>query len=147
MLILVSFLYLAACAVNPVTLEKQLMIISENKEISIGKRSDHVILQQFGYYDDPTLQNYVKRVGQKLVRACRRRDIEYHFKVLDSDDINAFALPGGYIYVTRGILAMINSEAELAGILGHEIGHVVGRDSANRISQQSLYQIGAGSGR
>jgi len=141
MLMLLSFLYLVACAINPVTLEKELMIISEDKEIAIGGKSDPIILQQFGYYDDPSLQEYINRVGQKLVKVCPRRNIEYHFKVLDSDDINAFALPGGYIYVTRGILAIINSEAELAGVLGHEIGHVVGRDSANRISQQSLYQI------
>jgi len=140
-LTLILLFCLIGCAVNPVTLEKELMIISENKEIAIGKRSDPVILQQFGYYDDPTLQDYINRVGQKLVKVCPRRNIEYHFKVIDSDDINAFALPGGYIYVTRGILAIINSEAELAGVLGHEIGHVVGRDSANRISQQSLYQI------
>ena len=140
-LILLPLFCLSACAVNPVTLEKEFMIISEEKEISIGKRSDPFILQQFGYYDDPALQDYIKRVGQTLARVCPRRDIDYHFKILDSDDINAFALPGGYIYITRGILAIINSEAELAGILGHEIGHVVGRDSANQISQQTLFQV------
>lgn len=132
---------LLACAVHPVTLEKQFMIISEEKEISIGKRSDPVILQEFGYYDDSSLQAYVNEVGQKLVAVCSRKDISYYFKVIDSEDINAFALPGGYIYVTRGILAMMNSEAELAGVLGHEIGHVVGRDSANMISQQTWFQI------
>ena len=140
-LILISLFYLAGCAVHPVTLEKELMIVSEEKEIAIGEKSDPYILQQYGYYDDPTLQDYINRVGQKLVKVCRRKEIVYHFKVLDTDQINAFALPGGYIYITRGILAIMNSEAELAGVLGHEIGHVVGRDSANRISQQSLYQI------
>ena len=140
-LILVSLFYLSGCAVNPVTLEKELMIISEEKEIAIGKRTDPLIVQQMGYYDDPALQAYVDGIGQKLVKVCRRRDIEYRFKILDDDMVNAFALPGGYIYVTRGILAIINSEAELASVLGHEIGHVVGRDSANRISQQSLYQV------
>ena len=140
-LILISLFYLTGCAVHPVTLEKELMIVSEEKEIAIGKKSDPYILQQYGYYDDPPLQDYVNQLGQKLVKVCRRRDIAYHFKVLDTDQINAFALPGGYIYITRGILAIMNSEAELAGVLGHEIGHVVGRDSANRISQQSLYQI------
>ena len=140
-LILISLFYLTGCAVHPVTLEKELMIISEEKEIAIGKKSDPYILRQYGYYDDPPLQDYVNQLGQKLVKVCRRRDIAYQFKVLDTDQINAFALPGGYIYITRGILAIMNSEAELAGVLGHEIGHVVGRDSANRISQQSLYQI------
>lgn len=140
-LVLVVLFCLAGCAINPVTLEKEFMIISEEKEISIGKRTDPMIVQQMGYYNDPALQNYINQVGQKLVRVCRRRDIAYYFKILDTDDVNAFALPGGYIYVTRGILAMLDSEAELAGVLGHEIGHVVGRDSANRISQQSLAQI------
>lgn len=131
----------AACAVNPVTLEKEFMIISEEKEISIGARSDPVIVQQYGLYDDPALQDYVKEVGQKLVKVCARKNIDYHFKLLDSDDVNAFALPGGYIYLTRGIMALMNSEAEMAGVLGHEIGHVVGRDSANQISQQTWFQI------
>ena len=140
-LILIMILCLIGCAVHPVTLEKELMIISEEKELDIGRKSDPYILQQMGYYDDPALQDYVNRIGQKLVKVCRRRDMEYHFKILDTDDINAFAVPGGYIYVTRGILAVMNSEAELAGVLGHEIGHVVGRDSANQISQQTLFQV------
>jgi len=140
-LLFLTVWYVLGCAVHPVTLEKQFMIISEEKEIAIGKRSDPVILEQFGYYDDPALQEYVSGVGQKLAAVCSRKDIPYYFKVVDSEDINAFALPGGYIYVTRGILAMMNSEAELAGVLGHEIGHVVGRDSANMISQQTWFQI------
>jgi predicted Zn-dependent protease len=131
----------AACAVNPVTLEKEFMIISEEKEISIGERSDPVIVQMYGLYEDAALQEYVNQVGQKLARVCSRKNIEYHFKLLDTDDANAFALPGGYIYLTRGILALMNSEAEMAGVLGHEIGHVVGRDSANQISQQTWMQV------
>jgi len=138
----VSLLFLfAGCAVNPVTLEKEFMIISEEKELSIGERSDPVIVQQLGLYDDPLLQEYIDEVGQKLVKVCARKNIPYHFKLLDSEDANAFALPGGYIYVTRGILAIMNNEAELAGVLGHEIGHVVGRDSANMISQQTWFQV------
>ncbi len=140
-LVLIPLFYLIGCAVNPVTLEKELMIISEEKELSIGRKSDPYVLKQFGFYDDPILQEYINQIGQKLARVCRRRNIGYYFKILDAAEVNAFALPGGYIYVTRGILAMMNSEAELAGVLGHEIGHVVGRDSANRISQQSLYQV------
>jgi predicted Zn-dependent protease len=130
-----------ACAVNPVTLEKEFMIISEEKEISIGERSDPVIVREYGLYDDPALQEYVNEVGQKLVKVCSRKNIAYYFKLLDADDANAFALPGGYIYLTRGILALMNSEAEMAGVLAHEIGHVVGRDSANQISQQTWMQI------
>jgi len=133
--------FVAACAVNPVTLEKEFMIISEQKEISIGERSDPVIVQEYGLYDDPGLQNYVDEVGQKLVQVCSRKNIDYHFKLLDTDEANAFALPGGYIYLTRGIMALMNSEAEMAGVLSHEIGHVVGRDSANQISQQTWFQV------
>ena len=132
---------LLGCSVHPVTLDKQLMIISEEKEIAIGERSDLLIVQQFGYYNDPAIQEYVNNIGQKLVTVCARKNIKYHFTVLDSPDVNAFACPGGFIYVTRGILAIMNSEAELAGVLGHEIGHVVGRDSANMISQQSMFQV------
>jgi len=133
--------YLLGCAVHPVTLDKQLMIVSEEKELAIGERSDPLIVQQFGYYNDPAMQGYVNEVGQKLVKVCARKNLVYHFTVLDSPDVNAFACPGGYIYVTRGILATMNSEAELAGVLAHEIGHVVGRDSANMISQQSMFQV------
>ena len=133
--------FLLGCAVHPVTLDKQFMIVSEDKEIAIGERSDPLIVQQFGYYNDPAMQAYVNEVGQKLVAVCSRKNIVYHFTVLDSPDVNAFACPGGYIYVTRGILATMNSEAELAGVLAHEIGHVVGRDSANMISQQSMFQV------
>ncbi|MDX1779671.1 MAG: M48 family metalloprotease, partial [Thermodesulfobacteriota bacterium] len=140
MLVMIGCLLLG-CAVHPVTLDKQLMIISEEKEIAIGERSDSLIVQQFGYYDDPAMQEYVNNIGQKLVSVCARKNIKYHFTVLDSPDVNAFACPGGFIYVTRGILAIMNSEAELAGVLGHEIGHVVGRDSANMISQQSMFQV------
>jgi len=136
-----GLMVVAACAVNPVTLEKEFMIISEEKEISIGERSDPVIVQTYGLYEDPALQEYVNEVGQRLVKVCSRKNIAYHFKLLDTDDANAFALPGGYIYLTRGILALMNSEAEMAGVLAHEIGHVVGRDSANQISQQTWMQV------
>jgi len=141
LLLLVVAGYLFGCAVHPVTLDKQLMIVSEEKELAIGERSDPLIVQQFGYYNDPAMQEYVNEVGQKLVKVCARKNLVYHFTVLDSPDVNAFACPGGYIYVTRGILATMNSEAELAGVLAHEIGHVVGRDSANMISQQSMFQV------
>ena len=141
LLLLVVAGCLLGCAVHPVTLDKQLMIVSEEKELAIGERSDPLIVQQFGYYNDPAMQEYVNEVGQKLVKVCARKNLVYHFTVLDSPDVNAFACPGGYIYVTRGILATMNSEAELAGVLAHEIGHVVGRDSANMISQQSMFQV------
>jgi len=132
---------LAGCTVNPVTLENEFNIISEQKEINIGRSAHPQILQQFGYYRNDDLQRYVADIGQKLVCVCRRHDIAYHFTVLDTDMENAFATPGGYVYITRGLLALLNSEAELAGVLGHEVGHIVGRDSATLMSQSMVAQI------
>lgn len=130
-----------ACMVHPVTLEQEFNIVSEQKELAIGQAAHPQIVEQFGYYHDRRLQDYVAAVGQKLVSVCRRRDITYRFTVLDSDMVNAFAVPGGYIYITRGLMAYLNSEAELAGVLGHEIGHVVGRDSAALMSQGMIAQL------
>ncbi len=129
------------CMVHPVTLEREFNVVSEHKECSIGRGAHPQILKQFGYYHNPELQSYVRDVGKKLVGVCRRRDIDYHFTVLDTDQVNAFAVPGGYVYITRGMLAYLNSEAELAGVLGHEIGHIVGRDSAALISQSMIAQL------
>lgn len=134
-------LWLAACSINPVTLESEFNVVSESKEIAIGRGADPQIIRRFGYYRNPALQDYVDSVGQKLARVCRRSDIAYHFTVLDTEMENAFAVPGGYIYITRGLLAMMNNEAELAGVLGHEVGHVVGRDSATLMSQSMIAQI------
>ncbi len=137
----VCLLWVAGCSINPVTLESEFNVVSESKEVSIGRGADPQIIRQFGYYRNPALQNYVDGVGQKLVRVCRRNDIAYHFTVLDTEMENAFAIPGGYIYITRALLAMMNNEAELAGVLGHEIGHVVGHDSATLMSQSMIAQI------
>jgi len=140
--ILLSLSFFAGgCMVHPVTLKREFNIISEEKELNIGRTAHLQIIEQFGYYQNPELQRYVDEVGQKLVSVCRRRDITYHFTVLDTEMENAFAVPGGYIYITRGLLAILNSEAELAGVLGHEIGHIVGRDSAALMSQSMIAQI------
>lgn len=99
--------------------------ISKETELSMGKGADKQIVQQYGIYQDKQLQLYVNKVGQKLVSNLSDKVFRrYFFKLVDSSEINAFALPGGYVYVTRGLLAMLNSEAELAGVLGHEIAHV-----------------------
>ncbi|MDP7386822.1 MAG: M48 family metalloprotease, partial [Nitrospinota bacterium] len=96
-------------------------IIKPKTERAIGKKYDPLILKQMGYYADPFLQQYVSRVGRKIAGAINRKAYTYHFKVVDQHQENAMALPGGYIYITRGMLAVLNSEAELAGVLGHEI--------------------------
>ena len=110
--------------------------MSESDEIAQGAKHHQSILTQYGVYDDPELQAYVSNLGQQLAAKSHRAHLKYHFTVLDSPDINAFALPGGYIYITRGIMAYLNSEAELAGVLGHEIGHVTARHSVRQQSGQ-----------
>ena len=127
-------LALGGCAKNPVTGERDFALMSEQEEIQQGRKFHGEILIQYQVYDNPALQAYVDRVGQSLARVSHRKQLKYTFTVLDSPEINAFALPGGYIYITRGILAYLDSEAELAGVLGHEIGHVTAKHS---VRQQS----------
>ena len=117
----------AGCAMNPVSGTPDVVFMTESKEIQLGYTNDSKIRKQYGVYDNPELQAYVEQVGQKLAALSHRPGLTYHFTVLDSPEVNAFALPGGYIYITRGILAYLNSEAELAAVLGHEIGHVTAR--------------------
>jgi len=131
-----------SCAVNPVTGKKELSLISESQEIALGKETDVQIRQQYGVYEDPQLNAYVRSVGQALVPHTHRPHLPYQFAVLDTPVVNAFAVPGGFIYVTRGILALIGSEAELAVVLGHELGHVNARHSVHRMSEMMLAQVG-----
>ena len=127
LLTLVMAGFSAGCAINPVSGAPDVVFMSESSEINIGSGNDAKIREKYGVYETPELQTYVNQVGQKLAAQSHRPGLSYHFTVLDSPAVNAFALPGGYIYVTRGILAYLNSEAELAAVLGHEIGHVTAR--------------------
>lgn len=140
LLAVIASLLSIQCAINPVTKEYEFMLISTEQEVAYGREADPEITEKYGYYDDKKIQDYINRVGEKLISVCDRKDIAYHFTVVDSPEINAFALPGGYVYVTRGILSQINSEAELASIMGHEIGHVTARHSARQISSSMSYQ-------
>jgi predicted Zn-dependent protease len=120
----------ANCATNPVTGQANFVLLSEEEEIAIGRQEDPKVTDEYGgLYDDPALQRYVEDIGQRLARVSHRPDLPYFFRIVDSPQINAFALPGGYVYITRGILSYLNSEAELAAVLGHEIGHVTARHS------------------
>lgn len=138
--------FLISCAVNPVTGKRELMLMSESDEIQLGQQSDQEVVAQYGLYDDPQLQNYIEQLGQQMVKVSHRPELEFHFRLLDSPVINAFAVPGGYVYITRGILAYLNNEAEFAGVLGHEIGHVTARHSAKQYSKAQLAQLGLGVG-
>lgn len=136
------FFLTASCAINPVTGKRELSLISEQGEIDLGQETDKEIRSQFGVYDDPSLNEYIKKVGMILAPHTHRPHLTYHFAVLDTPVVNAFAVPGGYIYVTRGILAMMNSEAELVVVLGHELGHVNARHSIRNLSKLILVQVG-----
>ncbi|MDZ7724316.1 MAG: M48 family metalloprotease [candidate division KSB1 bacterium] len=138
-LMIVLFLY---CAINPVTGQRELMLISESGEAALGKETDKQVVQQYGMYDDRELVEYISDIGQKMARSTHRPDLNYSFKILDSPVMNAFAVPGGYVYFTRGILAYFNNEAEMAGVLGHELGHISARHSAAKYSKQVLAQVG-----
>ena len=136
---------LAGCAVNPATGRQQFSLLSPQQEASIGQREFPRLVEQFGgEYGDPALQAYVERVGRQVVQATGTAGQRYSFTVLDSDLPNAFALPGGYVSVTRGLLALMNDEAELAGVMAHEIAHVTARHSAERYSQSTLAQLATG---
>lgn len=134
--------FFTACAVNPVTGERELSFYSEQDEIALGKQTDGQIRDQYGIYDAESLNDYISRIGNLLGPHTHRSHLEYHFAVLDSPVVNAFAVPGGYVYVTRGILALMKSEAELAVVLGHELGHVNARHSIRRMSEQMLFGLG-----
>jgi predicted Zn-dependent protease len=135
-LLLILPLVLSSCATNPVSGDREFVTVSESQEIDQGRKFHQTIIKQYGVYDDPDLQSYVDAIGQQLAANSHRAHLQFHFTILDSPDINAFALPGGYIYITRGIMAYLENEAELAGVIGHEIGHVTARHSVRQQSGQ-----------
>jgi predicted Zn-dependent protease len=136
----------AGCARNPVTGKNQLSLVSESQEIEMGKQAAQQVAQTIGYYNDPALQQYVSSVGMKMAKASERPNLPWEFHVVNDASVNAFALPGGFIYVTRGLLTAINDEAELATVVGHEIGHVTNRHSVQQISKQQVAALGLGLG-
>jgi predicted Zn-dependent protease len=139
-----AMLLMAGCSMNPATGQRQLALIGEQQEIALGQQSAESALAQFGRYDDAELQEYVAGVGQRLAAASERPNLPWSFTVVDDPVVNAFALPGGPIFVTRGILAHFGSEAELASVLGHEIGHVTARHSVEQMSTAQLANLGLG---
>ncbi len=144
--VLAGGILLAGCAVNPATGKRQFVLISEAQEIAIGKQNDRAIQEQFGEYENAALGRYVQGLGQAMAGRSERPHLDWTFRVLDDPLVNAFALPGGYIYVTRGILAHFNNEAELVSVLGHEIGHVTARHSVSQLSKAQLSRLGLGVG-
>ncbi|MBI1797023.1 MAG: M48 family metalloprotease [Candidatus Eisenbacteria bacterium] len=133
---------LAGCATNPVTGRREISLVSAGQEQQMGAEGYTATLAEYGSYDDPAVQAYVAGVGHSLARVSHLPSLTWHFTVIDDDAVNAFAMPGGYIYVTRGIMTHLNSEAQLAGVMGHEIGHVTHRHSAEQITRQQFAGLG-----
>ena len=141
-LLIGAVIALSSCAANPVSGKQDFMLISEQEEIDMGRKVDASVTREYGLYDDPRLTAYVNDMGRRLGKLSHRPQLDYSVKILDAPVVNAFAVPGGYVYLTRGILASLNSEAELAGVLGHEIGHITARHSAQQLSRAQVAQIG-----
>jgi predicted Zn-dependent protease len=131
-----------ACATNPVTGRRELSLMSESQEIAIGRDADRQLKQEMGLYNEPELQRYISDLGQRMAKISERPTLPWQFAVIDQPAVNAFAIPGGFIYVTRGILPFLDNEAELAGVIGHEIGHVTARHPAQQYTRQIGGAIG-----
>jgi predicted Zn-dependent protease len=132
----------SGCAVNPATGSNQIMLVSEAQEIDMGRQADAAVVASIGLYADPVWQRYIQQFGARLAATSERPNLPWTFRVVDDPAVNAFALPGGFIYVTRGLLAHLTSEAELASVVGHEIGHVTARHTAAAMSKQQLIGLG-----
>ncbi|MFP4071380.1 MAG: M48 family metalloprotease [Desulfovibrionales bacterium] len=142
--LVLTALFLAGCQTIEATGQRRLTLISESQEITMGTQANEQILESMSLYPDEDLQTYVNELGLRIAATTERPELPWSFRILDDDVVNAFALPGGYIYVTRGIMAHFENEAQLAGVLGHEIGHVTGRHSVIRMSKSVLAQLGLG---
>lgn len=141
LMLLAALATVAGCATNPVSGRSEVAMMSESSEVKLGKQLHVQITQTMGVYDDLDLQDYVQKLGEKLARASHRPDLEWKFTIVDTDDVNAFATPGGFVYISRGILPYLKNEAELAAVIGHEIGHITARHSVQQHSKSTLAGI------
>ena len=132
----------ASCATNPATGKKEITLMTEQQELELGREAAAEVERQMPAYQDDRLQRYVSDIGMRLARASERPRLPWQFTIVDASAVNAFALPGGYVYITRGILPYLNDESELAGVLGHEIGHVTARHSVRQYTKQSAGELG-----
>src|SRR6476620_6591915 len=137
---------LVFCARNPATGKSELSLVSESQEIQMGQQYAQQIVKTMGVYDNQQVQDYVTKLGMAIATKSERPNLPWAFYVMDDPTVNAFALPGGSICVTRGILTHMNNEAELVGVLGHEIGHVTAKHSVQQMTRQQIAQIGLGVG-
>jgi predicted Zn-dependent protease len=140
-LLIFSLVLAIGCATNPVTHKREIMLFSDQDEIKMGKEGNEAVLKQFGRYDDSALQGYIDQVGQNIARVNHRQELPYYYMVVDSAVLNAFALPGGYIYINRGLLPYLNNEAQLVSVLGHETGHVAARHGIKKYQKAMGAQL------
>ncbi len=138
MLLIAAAVSVTSCAVNPATGQPNLVLMSENREIEIGREEHEKVLASMPVYEDEELLAYITEIGNRLVQASDRPDLEFTFTLIDSPEINAFALPGGFVYVNRGLITYTNSEAELAAVIGHEIGHITARHAVQQQARTGL---------
>lgn len=132
---------ISSCSRNPVTGKREIVLMSESQEINMGKEYDPQVQATYGVYNDPKMQTFITAKGKEMAAISHRPHLPYEFKVVDSPVVNAFAVPGGFVYFTRGIMAHFNNEAEFAGVLGHEIGHITARHSVKQQTKQMLGQL------
>jgi len=136
-LISIAFSSFCGCVTNPVTGQQELMLLPVQQDIEIGRRyAPEVEKQMGGRIPDESLQDYIDSVGQKIARISHNRDFDYHFTALNHKSVNALALPGGYVFITKGMLEQLTTEAQLASVLAHEVVHIVARDTSNMLSNQ-----------
>jgi predicted Zn-dependent protease len=138
----ISFLFLVlSCATTGPGGKKSLILIPTSTEIEIGREVSSEVESSEKLHTDQRVQNYVNNVGQKIAEVCDRKDIKYTFKVIDREEVNAFACPGGFIYIYSGLIKIMDNEAQLAAVLAHEVGHVVARHSVKRLQTVYGYSI------
>lgn len=131
-----------ACVTTGPGGKKSFLLIGSGEESSIGAEMNRQILSESKLLDDSLWQDYINEIGQRIVAVCDRKDIEYHFAVIESEQINAFALPGGYLYFYTGLLRLMDNEAQLASVVSHEVSHVVARHGMKRLQSALIAQIG-----
>ena len=127
----------SGCAVNPVTGNREVVLLSVDSEKEIGAENAQQVEKEMGLFQNPALLDYTQAIGNRLAEHSPYQEVSYQFQIVDSEDPNAFALPGGYVYVSRGLLVLVNSEDELAGVIGHEIGHVAARHGVQRLTRSA----------
>jgi len=135
--------FLSSCAVNPATGQPNLVLMTENREKEIGLEEHEKVLASMPVFEDEKLLAYVTDIGNRLVRVSDRPDLEFTFTLIDSPEINAFALPGGFVYVNRGLITFTNSEAELAGVIAHEIAHITARHGVQQQARSNIANTAA----